>query len=185
MSIHSLDPALIRCRAACLRCSGRGWLSHVDPLSRAIVSASSAMLDRGLLVFLDRYLAMLHVADARAVDSSCPLSLSHVVIWPCCMLLMPGPWTSRVHSRVALWSARPRRCLLDRGFAVHFCVLIVCVLVVVILLDHSRVPFFNSAMQSRSRTIMTMSILHNTRSWSVVSLVVAIAANVHSRHVSL
>ena len=33
-----------------------------------------------------------------------------IVVRPCCMLLMLGPWTTRVHSRVALWSARPRRC---------------------------------------------------------------------------
>ena len=71
----------------------------IHALSCAIVSASSAMLNRGLRSSLS------------------------IVVWPCCMLLMLGPWTTRVHSRVALWSARPRLCLLDRGFLVHFCVL--------------------------------------------------------------
>ena len=66
-------------------------------------------------------LAMLHVLDARAVDVNVsPLSLHldfqvpsrrcsiagssslSIVVWPCCMLLMLGPWTTRVHSRVAL-----------------------------------------------------------------------------------
>ena len=74
MSIHSLDPALIRGRAACLRCSGRGWLSHVDPLSCAIYSVRP-----------------------RRCSIAGSSSLS-IVIWPCCMLLMLGPWTARVHS---------------------------------------------------------------------------------------
>ena len=42
---------------------------------RHIISASSAMLIRGLLVIVDRGQAMLHAVDARAVDNSCPLVL--------------------------------------------------------------------------------------------------------------
>ena len=68
-------------------------------------------------------LAMLHVLDARAVDVNVsPLSLhqdfqvpfqgfSILIMWPCCMSSMLGPWTTRVHTRtfvIRLSCGRPR-----------------------------------------------------------------------------
>ena len=58
----------------------------IHALSCAIVSASSAMLNRGLLVFVDRGLAMLHATDARAVDDSRPLSCCAVICASSAML---------------------------------------------------------------------------------------------------
>ena len=97
------------------------------------------MLNRGLLVFVDRGQAMLHAADARAVDNSCPLLCCALICASSAMLTR-----SRVHCS-------------------PFMLLSSIVLVVVIILIHCRVPVLHitiSAMQSRSRTIMPMSILH-------------------------
>ena len=131
---------------------------------RHIISASSAMLIRGLLVIVDRGQAMLHAADARAVDNSCPLSCCAVICASSAMLTR-----SRVHCS-------------------PFMLLSSIVLVVVIILSHCRVPVLHitiSAMQSRSRTIMPMSILHtvvvvvhslwlrHSRTRNIVSLYVA------------
>ena len=98
-------------------------------------------------------LAMLHVLDARAVDVNVsPLSLhldfqvplqgfSILFMWPCCMSSMLGPWTTRVHTRtfvIRLSCGRPRtRVVVSR--VLHILI---------------------SAMQSRSRTIIPMSMLH-------------------------
>ena len=131
---------------------------------RHIISASSAMLIRGLLVIVDRGQAMLHAADARAVDNSCPLSCCAVICASSAMLTR-----SRVHCS-------------------PFMLLSSIVPVVVIILSHCRVPVLHitiSAMQSRSRTIMPMSILHtvvvvvhslwlrHSRTRNIVSLYVA------------
>ena len=116
---------------------------------RHIISASSAMLIRGLLVIVDRGQAMLHAADARAVDNSCPLSCCAVICASSAMLTR-----SRVHCS-------------------PFMLLSSIVLVVVIILSHCRVPVLYitiSAMQSRSRTIMPMSIFTHSRGRGPFSL---------------
>ena len=102
--------------------------------------------------------------DARAVDYSCPLSCCAVICASSAMLTR-----SRVHCS-------------------PFMLLSSIVLVVVIILSHCRVPVLHitiSAMQSRSRTIMPMSILHtvvvvvhslwlrHSRTRNIVSLYVA------------
>ena len=116
---------------------------------RHIISASSAMLIRGLLVIVDRGQAMLHAADARAVNNSCPLSCCAVICASSAMLTR-----SRVHCS-------------------PFMLLSSIVLVVVIILSHCRVPVLYitiSAMQSRSRTIMPMSIFTHSRGRGPFSL---------------
>ena len=133
----------VACRSTLLRHSQR---IHGDARSGA------PLLRRGL--------AMLHAADARAVDDSCPLSYYAVICASSAMLAR-----SRVRS------------------------LFVFPVVVLVLVVVSRVlHILISEMESRSRTIMPMSMLHIQRrgpfSHSISHFVVVIAVNVQSRYVS-
>ena len=111
--------------------------------------------------------------------------------WPCCMSSMLGPWMTvacRSTQLRHIISASSAMLIRSRVHCSPFMLLSSIVLVVVIILSHCRVPVLHitiSAMQSRSRTIMQMSILHtvvvvvhslwlrHSRTRNIVSLYVA------------